>query len=250
MAVHGQERVQHWLAVVNMADFQKLQHIAEELNSRLEQKSQENRDLQAALEQQVKEIHQKTQELEIKNEALRKQSAHQKQIETELLFMRAALADEQAKANHGDEEGSWQERYLRLQAELENLRKRLEQRAESADNRRKVLADMLPLADHLDLALQHQPPGGDAEVRNFISNIDATRRGFLRDVAPLWCGTDRACQRAIRPTPSRSDRAGAVAECTRRPRGTGCAGRAMLTAIGFSRPARVLVSTGPVTTEI
>lgn len=164
-----------------MADFQKLQQIAEEISVRLDNAVAENTQLQGEVERLSKELRHKTQELEIKAEALRTQSEHQKKLETELVFIRAALEDEQVKAAANDEEGGWQERYMRLQAELENLRRRLEQRAaaETADNRRRILADMLPLADHLDLALQHRPQTDDVQIANFIGNIDATRRAFL-----------------------------------------------------------------------
>jgi molecular chaperone GrpE len=38
---------------------------------------------------------------------------------------------------------------------------------------------MIPLADHLDLALQHAPATEDSSVKNFVGNIEATRRAFL-----------------------------------------------------------------------
>ena len=76
---------------------------------------------------------------------------------------------------------NWQERYLRLQAEMENLRRRLEQRAanESAEARRAILRDMLPLADHLEMALQHGAKLEGAEAEGFVGSIESTRKAFL-----------------------------------------------------------------------
>ena len=230
---------------VSLADFQKLQQIAEEISLRLDKALAENKQLQGEVDRLAKEVRHKTQELEIKNEALRTQSEHQKQIETELVFVKAALEDERAKAAENEEEASWQERYLRLQAELENLRRRLEQRAaaESADNRRRILADMLPLADHLDLALQHRPQMDDVQVANFIGNIDATRRAFLETlrrygverIEPQNEMFDPNRHEAIGQAPSPEVPADHVAQVVQ----AGYAdGERIL------RPARVLVSTG------
>lgn len=149
-----------------LADFEKLARAYEEQNARLEEQS--------------KALHNIKSELEITKEALHKQSEEQKKLETELLFTRAALEDTQKQqADAGDQ--SWQEKYVRLQAEVDNLRKRWEQRSasETAEGRRRILSDMLPLADHLDLAMQHAPESDDAVVKSFIGNIEATRRAFL-----------------------------------------------------------------------
>jgi len=149
-----------------LEDFQKLARAYEELKQRADE--------------QAKQLKDKTTELSVRDEALHRQSEDMKKLEAEQLFLRAALADaEQKLAN--PEEASWQERFLRLQAEVDNLRKRWEQRAvtEGAEFRQKLLLDMLPLADHLDLALQHAPALADVAVTNFVGNIDATRRAFL-----------------------------------------------------------------------
>ena len=137
-------------------------------------------ELKALAEQQSKELQNAKVELESMKEALHKQSEDFKSLETELVFTRAAFEDAQQRLDAAAEQ-SWEEKYLRLQAEVENLRKRWEQRLanESAEFRRKLLLDMIPVADHLDLALQHAPAGEDATVKNFIGNIEATRRAFL-----------------------------------------------------------------------
>jgi molecular chaperone GrpE len=146
------------------------------------------------LEEQSKTLHNTKSELEITKEALHKQSEEFKRVETELVFTRAALEDAQKKLDEaapGAEEQSWQEKYARLQAEVDNLRKRWEQKAgaDTAEAKRRILNDMLPLADHLDLALQHAPSGEDAAVKGFLANIEATRRAFLETLRRY--GVDR-----------------------------------------------------------
>ncbi|MBE2238320.1 MAG: nucleotide exchange factor GrpE [Caldilineaceae bacterium] len=234
--------------VITPAEFQKMQQIVQELGARLEQELAKNKELQAGLDRQTKELHHTRQEVEIKDEALRRQSEHQKQLETEIVFVRAALAEAQERLAADPEEATWQERYARLQAEMDNLRKRWEQRSidETAENRRRVLADMLPLADHLDLALQHQPQSDNVQVRNFVGNIDATRRAFLETlrrygverIEPTHQLFDPTRHEAIGQTPSVDVPADHVA---------------LVTQAGYAegdrilRPARVIVSSGPAT---
>lgn len=227
--------------LVSPAELQKMQQMAE----RLAQEIEKNKKLEAELARLTKELEQKVQVLDIKDEALRKQSEHQKELEAELLFVRAALAEQEKTAS--PEDATWQDRYLRLQADVENLRKRLEQRsiAETAENRRQIIADMLPLADHLDLALQHQPQSDDTQVRNFIGNIEATRRAFLETlrrygierIEPLNQPFDPTLHEAIGLTPSDSTPAEHVAAVVQAGYRDG---------ERILRPARVLVSTGTV----
>jgi molecular chaperone GrpE len=147
--------------------------------------AQEQKELKARLEEQSKVLHNTRTELDITRDALHKQSEEYKKLETELLFTRAGLEDAQKKqeaqekAEAGD--ASWQEKYVRLQADVENMRKRSDQRlkADIAAARDSILKDMLPLADHLDLAMQHAPESSDAAIKNFIGSIEATRRAFL-----------------------------------------------------------------------
>ena len=148
---------------------------------RLERESKEQK---ARLDEQTKALQNTKSELEITKEALHKQGEEFKKLETELVFTRAALEDAQKKLQEpsaGPDEQTWQEKYVRLQAEVDNLRKRWEQRAanDTAEARRRILNDMLPLADHLDLAMQHAPESSSGVVKSFIDNIEATRRAFL-----------------------------------------------------------------------
>ena len=126
------------------------------------------------------------QELDIKNEALHRQGEALKDTENELLWTRAALEEARREAE-AEQSESWKARYQRLQADLENLRRRWEQRFddEVAGARHKILLDMLPLADNLDLAIQHatdasqSAAGQDGPTADFIANIEATRRAFM-----------------------------------------------------------------------
>ena len=135
---------------------------------------------------------------------------------------------------------------MRQQAEMDNLRKRWEQRAqaETAENRRRILADMLPLADHLDLALQHQPQIDDVQVRNFIGNIEATRRAFLETlrrygverIDPVNEPFDPTRHEAIGHTPSAETPVDHVATVVQ---------AGYVEGDRVLRPALVLVSSGP-----
>ncbi len=144
------------------------------------------RELQGRFLEQSKLLSEKEVEAQTKDEVIKRQSNDVKQIEhtikkleTELLWTRAAQ-QEKKPAQPTDEE-NWQERYHRLQAEVDSVRKRWEQRYEASvvEARHQILQDMLPLADHLDLALQHAGQVESEQMRSFIDNIESTRRAFM-----------------------------------------------------------------------
>jgi molecular chaperone GrpE len=145
------------------------------------------RELQGRFLEQSKLLSEKEVEAQTKDEVIKRQSNDVKQIEntikkleTELLWTRAAQQDKKP-AQPAAEEDNWQERYQRLQAEVDSLRKRWEQRYEASvvEARHQILQDMLPLADHLDLALQHAGQVESEQMRSFIENIESTRRAFM-----------------------------------------------------------------------
>ena len=88
--------------------------------------------------------------------------------------MEQADAEEQSR-----EEQTWRRRYEQLQAEVDALRKRWEQRfeTESAAARHAILRDMLPLADHLELALQHGAQLTGDQAQKYVENIGAMLSG-------------------------------------------------------------------------
>jgi molecular chaperone GrpE len=163
--------------------YQSLQVKAEQQAQALEAKQRELESKQRELATQSEILADVRRELEIKDEALRRQGADLKQTEAELVWAKAGLQqqEKQEQQKNSAEEMSWRERYIRLQSELENLRRRWEQRFESdtANARQEILRDMLPLADHLELALQHGAALQDEQAKEYLRNISATHQAFL-----------------------------------------------------------------------
>jgi molecular chaperone GrpE len=163
--------------------YQALRAQAEQLTQVLETKQRE-------LEAKVREVATQSEivadlrrEITIKDEALRRQGEALKQTEAELVWAKAGLQqqDRQEQQKNSPEEASWRERYIRLQAEVESLRRRWEQRFESdtANARQEILRDMLPFADHLELALQHGANLEDEQAQENTRNLRATLQAFL-----------------------------------------------------------------------
>lgn len=162
-------------------------------------------------------VNEQKEQLKIKSDAIAQQTEDIKKLDTEILWLKTSLDEAEAKMaaqqdaqNQADTD--WQERFVRLQAEMENLRKRWEQRsaADAREERNRILLDMLPLADHLELALQHAlsskpetaelvtagaeqsvvSQGANSGTQPFIDNIKATLHAFLHtlkryDVSPI-----------------------------------------------------------------
>jgi len=72
---------------------------------------------------------------------------------------------------------------LRTLAEMENLRKRLAREKEEHTKyaTESVLADLLPVLDNLDLALDHAPR--DEACKGFVTGVDMTRKVFTDALA-------------------------------------------------------------------
>ncbi|MDX1688538.1 MAG: nucleotide exchange factor GrpE [Candidatus Promineifilaceae bacterium] len=92
-------------------------------------------------------------------------------------------AEEEAEAIETEttetEAATWRDRYLRMAADLENTKKRLERihtdRTLTAQER--LLRDLLPLADNLERALAHASP---AEQRSSLyTGVELTLKEFL-----------------------------------------------------------------------
>jgi molecular chaperone GrpE len=189
-------------------EIQRLLQARQSLQTQVEQQAQALEAKQRELDAKQRELEAKQRELatqaetlgelrrnlEIKDEALRRQNADIKQMEAELVFTRGGLQqqEKQEQSKNSSEEISWRERYIRLQAELENLRRRWEQRFETdtANARQEILRDMLPLADHLEMALQHGLALEGEQAEEYLRNIGATYQAFLNTlkrygVAPI-----------------------------------------------------------------
>lgn len=167
-----------------LEDYEKLVLAYQDLQNRFEVQGRQIQEL-------TKQYRAKEQEVQIRDDVLKRQSEDIKKIDSELLWTKAALQQAEstlqelqgAKQTDGDEKEnrSWQEKYEELQQEVENLRKRWEQRYNQsvAEARNQILLDMLPLADHLELALQHAANAGDNVLNAFAENIESTQRAFL-----------------------------------------------------------------------
>jgi molecular chaperone GrpE len=164
-------------------EIQRLVQAYQALQAKVEQQAQQLEARQRELAAQNEALAETRRELQIKDEALHRQAEALKQTEAELVWSRAGLQhqEQQEQQKNSAEEASWRERYLRLQSELENLRRRWEQRFETdfANARQEILRDMLPLADHLELALQHGAGLQDEQAKEYIRNISATHQAFL-----------------------------------------------------------------------
>ncbi len=127
-------------------------------------------------------------ELAAAQEALRQQAQRAAELEEALHAAQRKVAEleewlAEARERPGAaEEAAWRERYLRLQAELDTYRRRLEERSQAriAEQQERVLQDMLSLADHLEMALQHleQVPDTPA-LESYRTSLEATLRAFL-----------------------------------------------------------------------
>ncbi len=145
---------------------------------------------QAQIEEQLQSLRELARQIDIKDTALQRQTEDIKKLDTELLWTKAALEQSQKQTTEEqekkDKQKSWEERYAQLQAEMDRVRKRWEERAgeQATKERHQVLSDMLPLADHLELALKHAAEnqtsdGEDGVNQQFLENIQATLRAFL-----------------------------------------------------------------------
>ncbi len=163
-----------------LEDYEKLVLAYQDLQNWFEVQSRQIAEL-------TKQYHAKEQEVQVRDEVLKRQSEDIKKIDSELMWTKAMLQQVEAAAKQAEstpqekEADSWQERYQQLQAEVESLRKRWEQRFNQSvtEARHQILLDMLPLADHLDLALQHAATTGDELQHSFISSIESTQRAFM-----------------------------------------------------------------------
>lgn len=165
-----------------LEDYRAVTAAYQELQAQSERQAQELARRQRELAEKNQQFTEQSRELEIKTEALQRQGADLKQVEAELVWAKAALQQqERSDQEEGAEGATWRERYMRLQAELDNLRRRWEQRfaGETAEARRAILRDMLPLADHLEMALKHGAELEGEAARQFVANIEATRRAFM-----------------------------------------------------------------------
>jgi molecular chaperone GrpE len=169
-SAYGQQAQDPQRRQPTLEDYHQLVNAHQELQKKQEETARQLATSQEALRQQTKTAIDLNEELRTTKETLTATQAQVKSLSTR---------DEQAA-------GEWQERYLRLQAETENYRRRLEGRiaTEVAQQRNQILEDMLALADHLELALQHMDRPHEVQESttvetNFRQNLEATLRAFI-----------------------------------------------------------------------
>lgn len=172
-------------------------------------------------------------------------------IEEKLAAAEEKLATLQSQQDDSGDAAEWRERYLRQQADAENFRRRQERRfaQQATEERRDLLRDMLPLADHLELGLQHQAQdaaGDDPRLQSYAGNLRAVRQAFLdtlerygvRLLPALGEPFDPNLHEALGHLPSNDVPEEYVAHVVQ---------NGYTDPDGLVRPARVLVSSGPPT---
>ena len=83
------------------------------------------------------------------------------------------------RTHRSSEEGDWRDRALRLQAEMDNYRKRQRRIAqqEAQAEQERLLHDVLGIADNLERTLAAASPGEDGAIRQ---GVELTRDELLR----------------------------------------------------------------------
>ena len=79
-----------------------------------------------------------------------------------------------------DEAALWKDKYLHLLADLENIKKRLTRTAaqDVESEKEKLLRDVLPVADGLDLALLHV--SSDEDNRDVLQGVELIRKLLIK----------------------------------------------------------------------
>jgi molecular chaperone GrpE len=140
------------------SEIMRLRQQLEQAQAKAAEWEQAARQYHALAKQQQAEVNgaaKKLAHLEQKLAAAQKETTRQA---VEIAKKQAKPVNAPQTANTTDQTNEWQEKYLRLYADFENGKKRLEQRyaLESQQNQEKLLRDMLPLADNLERAMQHE----------------------------------------------------------------------------------------------
>jgi len=139
--------------------------------------------LSDAFQSLQKRLDETTAHLEASQEALRQQTKSAMGFQDQLMVAGQQIDQlTQERDEALAQAASRQEELIELRIETSSYRARLEQRLirEADEKRLGVLRDMLPLADHLELALAHwdQRGGGEGDM-GFRGNLVAIRDAFL-----------------------------------------------------------------------
>ena len=191
----------------SLADYQQLVQAYRTLQAEHEALVSRFQRQQAALEQQERQIAQLQRELQRNanrpdatgqlaelrraleaSQAANADLAHS--LQQARLQVQALEAELEASRQTGQERApardanEWRDQALRLQADMENFKKRQERRyaQNAADERRRLMQDMLPLADHLEMGLQHlrddPEVASNPRFQSYVANFESTLRAF------------------------------------------------------------------------
>ena len=200
----------------------------------------------AALSAQLERAEQQAARVEQEYRAALEQT---RQAEEKLAAAEDKIAALQAELDEAGDATEWRERYLRQQADAENFRRRQERRfaQQATEKQRSLLRDMLPLADNLELGLQHLAQDADAatdpRLQSYANNLRAVRQAFMdtlerhgvRPLAALGEPFDPNLHEALGHLASSEVPEGYIAHVVQ---------NGFTDPDGLVRPARVLVSSG------
>ncbi len=133
------------------------------------------------------------------------------------------------------------DRLLRARAEFENYRKRMVREAERTQKlaAESLIRDLLPVVDHLELAVQHAGSGSEAFLEGVQMVLDqfheVLRRNGLEPIPGVGAPFDPNVHEAVMQTPSEEVPAGMVAQEFQ---------KGYLLGPQVLRPAKVVVSGG------
>ncbi len=110
-----------------------------------------------------------------------------------------APVSEDAQVNQEEELKQLQDRVLRLAAEMENTRKRLEREKLDGINfaNESLIRELLPVIDNLERALQHGEQ--DVEGRGLVDGVRLTLKGFTDVLGRFGCSSFEAVGKVFDP---------------------------------------------------
>jgi len=102
---------------------------------------------------------------------------HEVALESEAPFTVAEVEQLQSQAE------IWKDKYLRLYADLDNTKRRLQQQSafQVEQQKKQLLRDFLPVIDNLERALQHA--SGDVVEQGLRHGVDITLKMFITALA-------------------------------------------------------------------
>jgi molecular chaperone GrpE len=144
-----------------------------------------------------------------------------------------------------------QDRYVRLQAEFENFRRRsLKERQESLQyGQQNLVKDLLGAVDNLERALEHAEQNADADLRSLLQGVELVHREILGVLGKH--GVQSIDPQAAAFDPTYHEAMGQVPDATVEPNTvTQVLQKGYLLKDRMLRPARVMVARAPTDEEV